>query len=287
MAALGDVLRQTHETLAEAGIPDARLEAELLLHHLLGIPKHRLYAFQEQEVSDQHIGLLQESVQRRLTREPLAYILGVKEFYGIELEVSPDVLIPRPESEYLVEQALLTSMMRAGESDWAVADVGTGSGALAISLAIHLPMARIYATEKSSRAADVAARNIQRHNVEDRVTLVQGNLLDGVPESSDIILANLPYIRSEAISDLQPEVQWEPQEALDGGEDGLDVIRDLLRQAPGKLKDGGMLLLEIDPDQASPLEEMGRSLFPGAEVSVQRDLAGQARYFIVDTSSPS
>ena len=286
MPVLGDILRQTHETLAEADIPDARLEAELLLNHLLGIPKHRLYAFQEQEVSDQHIVLLQESVQRRLTREPLAYILGVKEFYGIELEVSPDVLIPRPESEYLVEQALLTSMMRAGESDWVVADVGAGSGALAISLAIHLPMARVYATENSSRAADVAARNIQRHNVEDRVILVQGNLLDDVPDSSDIIIANLPYIRSGTMAGLEPEVQWEPREALDGGEDGLDVIRDLLRQAPGKLKDGGMLLLEIDPHQASPLEEMGRSLFPQAEVSIQRDLAGHARYFIVDTSSP-
>ena len=287
MPALGDILRQTHDTLAEADIPDARLEAELLLNHLLGIPKHRLYAFQEQEVSDQHMDLLQESVHRRLTREPLAYILGLKEFYGIELEVSPDVLIPRPESEYLVEQALLTSMMRAGESDWVIADVGTGSGALAISLAIHLPMARIYATESSPGAADVAARNIQRHNVQDRVTLVLGNLLDDVPESSDIILANLPYIRSGAMADLQPEVQWEPREALDGGEDGLEVIRDLLHQAPGKLKSGGMLLLEIDPHQASPMEDLGGSLFPGAEVSVQRDLAGLVRYFIVDKSSSS
>ncbi len=285
MAALGDILRQTHDTLAEAGIPDARLEAELLLNHLLRIPKHRLYAFQEQEVSETHIEQLQESLERRLTREPLAYILGLKEFYGIELEVSPDVLIPRPESEYLVEQALLTSMMRAGDSDWVISEAGTGSGALAISLAIHLPMAHIYATESSSRAVNVAAGNIQRHNVADRVTLVQGNLLDDIPESSDIILANLPYIRTGAMADLQPEVQWEPREALDGGEDGLNVIRDLLHQAPGKLKEGGMLLLEIDPHQASPLEELGRSLFPKAEVSVQRDLAGLDRYFVIDTSS--
>lgn len=287
MAALGDIIRQTHDTFSEADIPDARLEAEFLLHHLLGIPKHRLYAFQEQEVAEHHIDLLQEAVQRRLTREPLAYILGLKEFYGIELEVSPDVLIPRPESEYLVEQALFASMMRAGESDWVIADVGTGSGALAISLAIHLPMARIFATENSTRAADVAARNIQRHNVADRVTLVQGNLLDDVPENPDIILANLPYIRTGAIADLQPEVQWEPREALDGGDDGLDVIRDLLNQAPGKLKDGGMLLLEIDPHQASSLEEMGRSLFPSAEISVQQDLARLDRYFVIDTASLS
>ncbi len=287
MPTLGDTLRQTHATFAEADIPDARLEAEFLLHHLLGIPKHRLYAFQEQEVSESHIEQLQHSVERRLTREPLAYIIGLKEFYGIELEVSPDVLIPRPESEYLVEQALFASMMRAGESDWVIADVGTGSGALAISLAIHLPMARIYATEKSPRAADVAARNIQRHNVADRVTLVQGNLLDGVHENPDIILANLPYIRSGAMADLQPEVKWEPREALDGGEDGLDLIRDLLSQAPGKLKESGMLLLEIDPHQASPLEDLGRSLFSEAEISAHRDLAGLVRYFIVDTLSPS
>ena len=287
MPALGDILRQTHATLAEADIPDARLEAELLLTHLLGIPKHRLYAFQEQEVSEQAIDLLEQSVKRRLTREPLAYILGLKEFYGIALEVGPDVLIPRPESEYLVEQALFASMMRAGESDWVIADAGTGSGALAISLAIHLPMARIYATENSERAAAVAARNIQRHNVADRITLIQGNLLDDLPEEADLILANLPYIRTGAMADLQPEVLWEPREALDGGEDGLDVIRELLHQAPSRIKDGGMLLLEIDPHQAPLLEEMGRSLFQGAQVSVQQDLAGLDRYLMVDTSSSS
>ncbi len=284
MTALGDVLRETHSALAEAQIPDARLEAELLLTHLLGIPKHRLYAFQEQQVPERHMQLLQQSLQRRFQREPLAYILGVKEFYGIELEVSPDVLIPRPESEYLVEQALLASMIRADEGDWVIAEPGTGSGALSVSLAIHLPMARIYATEKSASAAAVADRNIQRHNVADRVILVQGNLLDDVPERSDLIVANLPYVRTGAIADLQPEVQWEPREALDGGEDGMDVLRELLHHAPHKMKEGGMLLLEIDPHQGGPLSELSSSLFSGTKVTIERDLAGLDRYLVVDTS---
>ena len=282
MAALGDVLRQTQETLAQGDIPDARLEAEMFLTTLFSIPRHRLYAFQEEEISEQHCVLLGQTVERRLTREPLAYILGHKEFYGIDLTVGPGVLIPRPESEFLVEQALFLSMTHMEEAELVIAEPGTGSGAIAISLAIHLPMARIYATENSPEAAAVAANNIRRHNVAHRITLIQGNLLSELPEPANIIVANLPYVRTGNIEGLQPEIQWEPREALDGGADGLDVIRSLLNQAPEKIKDNGVMLLEIDPDQVQPLEELTRTLFPDAAISVQQDLAHLDRYFVVD-----
>ena len=286
MVALGDVLRETQATLTAGDIPDARLEAELLLTDLLSIPRHRLYAFQEDDVPEQQQALLAESMKRRLTREPLAYILGHKGFYGIDLTVDPGALIPRPESEYLVEQALLISLTRAEEEgDWVIAEPGAGSGALSVSLAIHLPMARIYATENSPKAVVVAATNIQRHNVADRITLIQCSLLDDLPEKANIIVANLPYIRTDMLKELQMEVRWEPQEALDGGADGLDIIRDLLSQAPDKIRDDGILLLEINPDQAAPLKELARSQFPDALISVEQDLAHLDRYLIIDLSA--
>ena len=286
MAPLGETIRQTQHTLEAAGIPDARLEAEVLLVNVLQIPRHRIYAFQEQELSAQQQQLLDRLVARRLKREPLAYILQHKEFYGIDLAVGPGVLIPRPETELLVEQALFLALMHMEAGDLVVAEPGTGSGAISINLAIHLPMARIYATELYPEAAKIAGYNVERHNVADRVTLLQGDLLEPIPEMVDMIVANLPYIPTGVIAGLQPEIQWEPREALDGGVDGLDTIRRLLHQAQQKLKPTGVAILEIDPDQAQPLEELARELFPTASISVEQDLAHQDRIFVVDLSRP-
>ena len=286
MAPLGETIRQTQHTLEAAGIPDARLEAEVLLVNVLQIPRHRIYAFQEQELSAQQQQLLDRLVARRLKREPLAYILQHKEFYGIDLAVGPGVLIPRPETELLVEQALFLALMHMEAGDLVVAEPGTGSGAISINLAIHLPMARIYATELYPEAAKIAGYNVERHNVADRVTLLQGDLLEPIPEMVDMVVANLPYIPNGVIAGLQPEIQWEPREALDGGVDGLDTIRRLLHQAQQKLKPSGVAILEIDPDQAQPLEELARELFPTASISVEQDLAHQDRIFVVDLSRP-
>ncbi|MCE2464422.1 MAG: peptide chain release factor N(5)-glutamine methyltransferase [Dehalococcoidia bacterium] len=165
-----------------------------------------------------------------------------------------------------------------------IAEPGTGSGAISINLAIHLPMARIYATELYQEAAEVANYNINRHNVADRVTLLQGDLLEPIPEMADIIVANLPYISSDVIPNLQPEVQWEPREALDGGVDGLDIIRRMMHQAQHKLKQSGVIILEIDPAQVQPLEELALEIFPGANVSVEQDLARLDRMLIIDLS---
>ena len=167
-----------------------------------------------------------------------------------------------------------------------IAEPGTGSGAVSINLAIHLPMARIYATELYPEALKVAEYNIGRHNVADRVTLLQGDLLDPVDEQVDVIVANLPYVPTDVIPSLQPEIQWEPRESLDGGPDGMDIIRRLLHQAQDKLKQNGVIILEIDPQQVQSLEELSRRLFPGASVSTEQDLARLDRILVVDLGRP-
>ena len=282
MATLGEVIRQTQDKLEVANIPDARLEAEVLLINILQVHRHRIYAYQEQELNAQQGQLLDRLVERRLKREPLAYILGRKEFYGLNLAVTPAVMIPRPETELLVEQTLFLALMQMGETELVIADPGTGCGGISINLAMHLPAARIFATELSPEALKVAEYNITAHNVADRVTLLQGDLLEPLPVEANIIVANLPYVCSDEIPGLQPEIQWEPREALDGGPDGLDVIRRLLYQAQEKLKPGGVMILEIDPQQVQPLEELAQQLFPEASISTEQDLAHLDRIIVVD-----
>ena len=282
MPSLREVIRQTQDALEAADIPDARLEAEVLLTSTLQVPRHRIYAFQEQEVSSDQQELLDRLVERRLKREPLAYILGFRDFYGVQLAVRPGVMVPRQETEMLVEHTLFMALMHAEAGEMIIAEPGTGSGAISINLAIHLPMARIYAVEQSTAALEVARYNIARHNVADRVTLLQGDLLEPVPEIPDVIVANLPYIPTDRIPTLQPEIQWEPRDALDGGPDGLDIIRRLLQQAQSKLKETGVIVLEIDPEQVQPLEELSQELFPSASTAVEQDLARLDRLFTID-----
>ena len=249
--------------------------------NLMRMPRQDIFANQELEIGQQQQQDLDAIVERRLTREPLAYILGYREFYGINLLVNSSVLIPRPETESLVEHALFMALMGMETTELVIADVGTGCGAIAINLAIHLPSARIYALDVADSVLDVASYNVRAHNVSDRVTLGKGNLLEPVPEPVDLIVANLPYIPSGRIPTLQPEVQREPREALDGGPDGLDQIRGLLSQAPGKAKDHGTILLELDPEQVAAVEELARQYFPAATTSVEQDLARLDRVFAI------
>lgn len=282
MPSLREVLQQTHHLLEEHGIPDARLEAEVLVMNVLRMPRQDIFAQQEMEVPPQQQALLNQLLERRQTREPLAYILGYKEFYGVNLLVTPQVLIPRPETETLVEHALFMSLMGMEVAQLVIADVGTGSGAIAINLAIHLPAARIYAIDSSEEALAVANFNIQRHNVGDRVTLCYGDLLEPLPEPVDLIAANLPYIPTERLPTLQPEVQWEPPAALDGGPEGMDVIARLIGQAAEKLNPHGIMLLEMDPEQVSAAARLASQHFPEAETGVEKDLAGLDRVFLVN-----
>ena len=286
MAVLRTVIQDTHQKLESAGIPDARLEAEVLVMSVLRMPRQAIFAEQEREVSEQQQVALDELLERRYTREPLAYILGQREFYGINVVLTPAVLIPRPESEGLVEHALFMAMMGMESTDLTIADVGTGSGAIAINLAIHLPMGRIFAVDVADSVLDVASYNIRAHGVGDRVSLGIGDLLDAVPEPLDLIVANLPYIPTDRISTLQPEVQKEPVLALDGGADGLDLIRRLLAQAENKLKGHGIILLEMDPDQVPVVAELALQHFPKGSTDVEQDLAGMDRILVIRRQNP-
>ena len=282
MPTLRQFLHNTRETLAAAGIPEPRLEPEIMLTNVLGVPRHRLYAVQDQGLPAQAHQALAQFIERRLKREPLAYILGHKEFYGIDLVVDPGVMVPRPETELLVERAILVCMERMDQGRPVVVDVGTGAGGIAINLALHLPKARVFATEVSPSALEVARANIRTHKVEERITLVQGNLLATVEGPVDVIVANLPYIPSDRLKKLQPEVRWEPPIALDGGPDGLDLIRKLLGQARENLSRSGIALLEIDPEHQAPLRQLVGDLFPGAAASVEQDMARLDRIFAVE-----
>ena len=281
MASLRQVIQQTHKLLESSNIADARLEAEVMIMNLLRMPRQDIFTNQELEIDQQQQKDLDAIVERRLSREPLAYILGYREFYGINLLVNSSVLIPRPETETLVEHALFMALMGMETTELVIADVGTGCGAIAINLALHLPSARIYALDAADAVLDVASYNVRAHNVSDRVTLGKGDLLEPLPEPVDLIVANLPYIPSGRIPTLQPEVQREPREALDGGPDGLDHIRGLLSQAPSKVKDHGTILLELDPEQVPAVEEVARRHFPAAATSVEQDLAHLDRVFVI------
>lgn len=281
MPILRTVIQDTHQKLEAAGIPDARLEAEVLVMNVMRMARQNIFGEQDTEVSRQQQTALDGLLDRRYNREPLAYLLGQREFYGINVMLTPAVLIPRAETEGLVEHALFMALMGMESTDMTIADVGTGSGAIAINLAIHLPAAKIFAVDVADEVLDVAAFNIRAHGVSERVILGIGDLLEPVPEPIDLIVANLPYIPTDRISTLQPEVQQEPALALDGGPDGLDLIRRLLTQAESKLKDSGIILLEMDPNQIPVVQELALQHFPEGSTSVEQDLASMDRILTI------
>ena len=281
MASVREIIQRCHHELEAIGIPDARLEAEVMVMNVMRMPRQDPFAHQEDEATTQHEQDIQGILDRRRTREPLAYILGYREFYGINLLVNPDVMVPRPETETMVEHALFMALMGMESAQLVIADVGTGTGAIAINLAIHIPAARIYAVDLTDPVLNVASYNIHSHNVADRVTLCQGDLLEPVPEKVDLIVANLPYIPTERIPTLQPEVQWEPRAALNGGGDGLDLVRRMMSQATAKLNEQGIILLELDPEQMPIASEIALQNFPEATVTVEQDLARRDRILVV------
>jgi len=263
---LKQTLHRARHILAENNVEDAPLESELLLRHVLKISRTQLYLDLGQGLSPQQEQNFWRLLQRRLNGEPTAYITTRREFYGLDFYVDPNVLIPRPESELLVETAL---GLAQNHPLLTIADIGTGCGAIAISLALGLPQARIYATDISAAALKVTLVNCQKHGVTDRVRLLQGNLLEPLPEPVDLIVANLPYVRK---SKLAP--RFEPRVALDGGSDGKERIRQLCRQAGSRLRAGGSLLLEIGQWQRKAVTALLHSLFPRGKIEVMPDLSG-------------
>lgn len=277
------ILRQALQSAARkllgAGIPDASVEAELLLGRVLGMSRTQLYTQPERSLTIAEAQHLRRLVRRRLDREPSAYILGHREFYGIDLYVDRHTLIPRPETELLVEKAIeLARHIPDGDRQITIADVGTGCGAIAISLALALQQAKVYATDISASALRVAEANCRRHAVNSRIELLGGDLLEPLPEPVDMIVANLPYVRTSELRDLTPEIRgFEPEVALAGGEDGLDKIEQMLEQMPAKLSCRAGFLLEIGQDQGRAVTELIGRYFPRADIELICDPGGIER----------
>jgi release factor glutamine methyltransferase len=273
-----DALTAATDALRAAGIEEARLDAEVLLEHATGWDRAKLAADPKLKLPAAEARRFGEMVRRRLRREPVAYIVGSKWFRNVELAVDPRVLIPRPETEMLVELAL---ELRPGRA----LDVGTGSGAIALAIADELPDCELVATDNSPEALAVARANADRLDLADRVRFLEGTVPEG---EFELIVANLPYVPEPDWALLQPEVtEWEPREALLAGPDGLDVIRALLpecvrslcRHAGQRASAGGVLALEVGQGQAGKVEEMMRQAGLAA-IRTRADLGGVARVVI-------
>jgi len=274
-----EALILTRQTLASANSDEAGIESELLLCHALGISKTKLYSEPQRVLTPTEIRELHHSINRCLLHEPIAYILEHCEFHGHDFYVNHRVFIPRPETELLVEEAIdFAHHHSISQSQLILADIGTGSGAIAISVALALPQAKVYAVDITASALHVAHINCQRYHVTHQVTLLQGNLLEPLPEPVNVIIANLPYVKNHELRMLPPEIMnFEPLVALTGGEDGLNVIRQLLNQTQEKLCPGGCLLLEIGYGQKESITSLINSHFPQGNVAIIPDLAGIER----------
>jgi release factor glutamine methyltransferase len=270
---LKEALVHARDILNRNNIDDASLEAEILLRHVLTITRPQLYQGLDAEFGKTEEESFFQLIERRWQGEPSAYITGHREFYGLDFYVDRNVLIPRPESEFLVEKALEIARNRDIAT---LVDVGTGCGAIAISLARHITGIKIYATDISLPALKVAKRNCHRHDVADRIELLHGNILEPLPGPIDLIIANLPYVRKSEIPDSGP-LSFEPVLALDGGHDGIAMIHALLRQVKDKLSPGGCMLLEIGEGQADVVTDIIDEVFASARIEVTGDYAGIER----------
>lgn len=281
------VLETARAQLEAAGIESAALTSLILLEQVAGLTRERLLAHPEQTLPSENVTAFEQAIQRRCRSEPLAYILGWREFYGRRFAVSPATLIPRPETEGVVERVLpwlqhhqtLTTTPLSGLS---ALDVGTGSGAIAVSLLAEIPSLQLAATDSSLAALRVAQTNARAHGVQDRLRLVACDLAAGLRGPFALVAANLPYIPSNEIASLQPEIAFEPCEALDGGPDGTVAIQRLLRDLPRLLIPGGLAVLEIGHDQGPLLTKWAAMELADWRISVEPDAAGCDRYLLLE-----
>lgn len=285
MATVASVLSEAEAVLSTQTIDTARLDAEVLLGSVLGVDRAGVFSRLAQPLSPSQCNEFWRLIQRRAQHEPLQYITGFREFWSLEFLVTPAVLIPRPETELLVETTLhLVSLQNSLVRPKRILDVGTGSGCIAITLAKELPQAELWAMDISPEALTVARENAQRHGVGDRVHFFQGDVFAPLSNDAppfDVIVANPPYIASLALTMLQPEVSdWEPSAALDGGIDGLDFYRRLVKEGQSYLCSGGWLVLELGAGQFPDVQlliQAQRNLT--VETSV-RDYAGHERVIV-------
>jgi release factor glutamine methyltransferase len=255
------------------------LDSQVLLAQVLGRPRAWVMAHPQAELNDAQTKRLQGQLQRLEAGEPLPYVIGHWEFYGLDFQLNPAVLIPRPETELLVDQA--STWLQANPKRNRAADVGTGSGCIAVSLAAHHPDLRVMATDVSTVALRIARKNAARYGVAQRMDFVQADLLAALHRPFDLICANLPYIPSAELKKLKIFGR-EPSLALDGGTDGLVIIRRLLAQAERKLAPGGLLLVEIEASQGGQALSLAGQSFPAARSAVLADLAGRQRLLRVE-----
>ncbi|HWH78059.1 MAG TPA: peptide chain release factor N(5)-glutamine methyltransferase [Candidatus Binatus sp.] len=276
-----DAIIEAVRRLSNAGIDSARLDAEVLLAHVLKMSRGQLVVSRDSSLTEAQLAKYEWLLRRRIGREPIAYIIGSQEFWSLEFKVSSAVLIPRPETERLIEVALA----RVGKNGLAlpinVADLGTGSGAIAITLATELPAARLVATDISATALAIAERNAASHGVEQRIDFLCGDLFASVAdcaEKFDLIVGNPPYVESEVIATLAPEIRdWEPRGALDGGADGLDFYRRIAAEAYQLLAPNGLIVLEIGAGMGHQVSSLFADLGQYRDIAVYQDYAGRDR----------
>ncbi len=286
---VGRALLAAKRRLEESGSETPQLDAAVLLGRVLGVNKAWLYGHPGRLLAEDEIDRYETLVRRRMCHEPVAYLVGFKPFFGLDITVDRRVLIPRPDTEVLVERILahVQPLARAGQRP-RVVDVGTGSGAIAVALAVNEPELIVYAIDLSDEALEVAAQNVWRYGVGEQVQLLPGHLLEPLAEPVDVIAANLPYIASADLAGLPPQVRdYEPTLALDGGHDGLRVIAALLQalatpQGRTKLRSGGRIYLEIGADQGPAAKALALGIFSGARVDVLRDYTGLDRVLLVE-----
>lgn len=276
--------RRVVERLVDNGVESALLDAACLMEAASGIPRWQFILDPEQSIPSDRSCLLESMLSRREAREPIAYILGVKEFWSLPLTVGHDVLIPRPETETLVEAVL--EKVRSGPASHlalTIVDLGTGCGAIALALAVEMPHALVYAIDRSLGACRIARRNIEALGLTSRVHCVQGDLLEPLRTidaggGCDLIVSNPPYIPSGACGALSPEIAaYEPVEAIDGGPDGLRYHRRIIEEAPAYLREGGWLTLEVGDGQAPDVMELVRKTEGFGPAEVRQDVAGRDR----------
>jgi release factor glutamine methyltransferase len=278
---LCDQVDRARQRLLQAGISahGARLDAEVLARHVLGWDRATLLSRQRESAPPGFTERYQEALGRRARREPVAFIIGSREFWGLEFEVSPAVLIPRPETELIIEEAL--AACAGGAPPSRVVDVGTGSGCLTVALAREFPAAHVTSIDVSRAALEVARRNAGRHGVADRIRFVQASLLTALHGPVDLVVSNPPYVPDAAVRVLHAEVRdHEPHVALRGGEDGLDLLRRLVNQAAACLRPDGLLIIEFGAGQEEAVREAVTPAAGLVIVNVRSDLQDIARVMV-------
>jgi release factor glutamine methyltransferase len=290
---VGELLVEATARLRESGSASARLDAEVLLGHVLGVDRSTLIAYPEAALSTGQLEAFEAALKRREAGEPVAYIRGIKEFYGAAISVDVRVLIPRPETETLVSLAIervrhdLTGSPRGrGDDPYLIWDIGTGSGAIPVAIGLELRRRRygdavhFHVSDLSGDARDVATINVVSHGLAHLFTFSEGDLTDVAPSPRwpvDLLVANLPYIPSAVMPELPIAASFEPRLALDGGPDGLDVVRRLLPRLPESLAPSGAALLEIGGDQAELMKHSAAESLPGWSCTIHPDLSGSPR----------